>query len=71
MVEVKDDGTMEMVAVGGDMEEMQDYKGSQREEYMQVDEGGGAVKRAAEEMLQRDRMKGKTKETPDDGYGGE
>ena len=32
MVGVRDDGTMEMVAVSGDAAEMQDYKGRQREE---------------------------------------
>ena len=45
MVGVRDDGTMYMVSVNGDAAEIQDYKGRRREEYMQVDEGGGVMGR--------------------------
>ena len=43
VVGVRDDGKIEIVVVGGDAEEIQCYKGLQKEEYIQVDEGGGFV----------------------------
>ena len=50
MVGIRDNETMEMVNVGGYAEEMQDYKGWQREEYMQVDEGGGVAERLRQQQ---------------------
>ena len=50
MVGVIDDGTMEMVAVDGYAAEIQDYKGQQREEYIQVDEGGGVTGRLRQQQ---------------------
>ena len=43
MVGVRDNAAIDIVEGGGDAAEMQDYKGRQREEYIQIDEDGGVA----------------------------